>query len=291
MAQSYLMTIDQSDKKKNLEAGAYTAIVLIALALLLFFVSWQLPNPVEPDPPLAMQGIEVNLGTMETGSGDDQPMEPGEPAPAVSNSSAGAPAESAEDDASDDADSDVSLPKTNTTKPTTKPTDVTKSATKPAVNPTPAPPKPKITMPNGRTSPNSNGPGGNAADSYQKGSNQGIAGGKGDQGKPGGDPNSDSYKGDGRGSGGIRIKSGLGGRSITGKYTFVDEFNRNATVYVDVTVDAAGKVSNASINLSRTTTTDRRIKDIAIQRAYQLKFNPGKEEQKGTLAIEFKVNG
>ena len=65
MAQSYLMTIDQSDKKKNLEAGAYTAIILIGLALLLFLVSWQLPNPVEPDPPLEMQGIEVNLGTDE----------------------------------------------------------------------------------------------------------------------------------------------------------------------------------------------------------------------------------
>lgn len=284
------MTIDQSDKKKNLEAGAYTAVILVALALLLFLVSWQLPDPVEPDPPLEMQGIEVNLGTSETGFGTDQPMEPGEPAPEVSNSTAGAPAENTGEDASDDPDSDVSLPKTTNTKPSTKPTDVAKVTTKPVVNPTPAPPKPKTTMPSGKTSPNSNGPGGNAADSYQKGSNQGIAGGKGDQGKPGGDPNSDSYTGNGRGNGGIRIRSGLDGRRITGNYSFTDEFNRNATVYVDVTVDASGKVTNATVNPKGTTTTDANIRAIAIRKAYQIKFNAGSQDQRGTLAFEFKVN-
>jgi hypothetical protein len=239
---------------------------------------------------LELQGIEVNLGTDETGLGTDQPLLPGEPAPAVANTPSGAPAENAGDNAGDDPDSDVPLPKSTNTKPNTKPTDVTKATTKPVTNAVPAPPKPKAVF-NGKTSPNSNGTGGNGADSYYKGSNQGIAGGKGDQGAPGGDPNSDSYKGDGKGKGGIRIRSGLDGRRITGNYSFTDEFNRDATVYVDVVVDASGKVTKASVNPKGTTTTDANIRSIALRKAYEIKFNAGSMEQKGTLAFAFKVNG
>lgn len=284
------MTIDKNDKKKNLEAGAYTAVVLIALALLLFLVSWQLPKPVEPDPPLEMQGIEVNLGTDETGFGTDQPMDPNEPAPETSNNAASSPPDAAGDNAEDDPDSDVPVAKNENTKPNTKPaeTKVTNPATKPVVN---AEPSLKRGAQMGKTSPNGTGSGGNAADSYKKGSNQGIAGGKGDQGKPGGDPNSDSYTGDGKGKGGVRIRSGLNGRRITGSYSFTDEFSRNATVYVDVVVNASGKVTDATINPRGTTTTDAKIKAIARQKAFQLTFNAGSAEQKGTLAFEFKVNG
>lgn len=293
MAQSYLMTIDQSDKKKNLEAAVYTAVILIGLALLLFLVSWQLPNPVEPDPPLAMQGIEVNLGTDETGSGTDQPLLPGDPAPEVAKSPSSTPEETSGDNSPDDPDSDVSSPKNEKTKPNVKPSETpktTSSVAKTVTNPSPAPPKPKAVF-NGKTASNSNGTGGNGADSYYKGSNQGIAGGKGDQGGVGGDPNSDSYKGNGRGNGGIRIRSGLDGRRITGSYSFTDEFKRDATVYVDVTVDASGKVINATVNPRGTTTTDANTRSIAIRKAYQIKFNAGSQEQKGTLAFEFKVNG
>ena len=289
MAQSYLMTNNQADRKKNLEAGAYTAGILTGLALLLFLVSWQLPKPVEPDPPLEMQGIEVNLGTDETGMGTDQPLLPGEPAPDATSTTSGAPAENAGEDAGDDPDSDVAVPKSTNTRPTTKPTDVTKSTTKPVTDPVPAPPRPKAVF-NGKTSPNSTGTGGNGADSYYKGSNQGIAGGKGDQGKPGGDPNSDSYTGNGRGNGGIRIKSGLGGRRITSVPNFQDDFNENAKVAVDVTVDATGKVISQRVNLNGTTTNNKKIRSIAIEKASRLKFNAGSGEQTGTLIFDFKVN-
>lgn len=46
--------------------------------------------------------------------------------------------------------------------------------------------------------------------------NQGIAGGKGDQGRPGGDPDSKNYTGGGRGNSGVSISKGLQGRRITG---------------------------------------------------------------------------
>jgi hypothetical protein len=295
MAQSYLMTADHFEQQKNIKAGALTAGICLLIALMLIFVSWQLPQIAAPDPPLEQQGIEVNIGTDETGFGTDQPLLPGDPAPQV----AAAPpqttaSDAADDNTADDPASDVPVVKNEKPKVTIKkPAEEVKktvAATKPVTNPTPAPPKPKAVF-NGKTAPNSNGNGGNGADSYYKGSNQGIAGGKGDQGKPGGSPTSDSYTGNGRGNGGIRISSGLGGRNLKGSYTFSDEFNRNATVYVDVVVDISGNVIDAKVSPRGTSTTDSNIKAIAERRARQLKFTGGSEEQRGTLVFNFKVNG
>lgn len=292
MAHSYLMTADHFEQKKNMQAGAYTAGILVMLALFLFLVSWQLPKIANPDPPLEMQGIEVNIGLDETGLGTDQPLLPGEPAPEASTEQAQATAANEGDDAIDDPESNVSVTRNETKTVTKNTTEATKvaAATKPVTNPTPAPAKPKAVF-NGKSAPGGTGTGGNGADSYYKGSNQGIAGGRGDQGAPGGNPNSDSYTGNGRGNGGIRIQSGLGGRRIASVPNFQDDFNENAKVAVDVTVDVSGKVINASINPRGTTTTNRNIRDIAIRKARQLKFNSGAEDQNGTLIFDFKVNG
>lgn len=293
MAQSYLMTADHFEQQKNIKAGALTAGICLLIALMLIFVSWQLPQIATPDPPLEQQGIEVNIGTDETGYGTDQPLLPGDPAPQV----AAAPpqtttSDAADDNTADDPTSDVTVVKNEKPKVTTKqPTEEVKktvAATKPVTNPTPAPPKPKAVF-NGKTAPNSNGNGGNGADSYYKGSNQGIAGGKGDQGKPGGSATSDSYNGNGRGNGGIRISSGLGGRRITSIPNFEDDFNENAKVAVDVIVDASGRVISARINPRGTTTTNGNIRSIATRKANSLKFNAGTEEQSGTLIFDFKL--
>jgi hypothetical protein len=295
MAQSYLMTVDHFEQQKNVKAGAYTAGICVLLALMLVFVSWQLPEIAPPDPPLDQQGIEVNLGTDETGFGTDQPLLPGDPAPETASAPPQSTAnDAAEDNIEDDPASDV--PVTKTEKPKTivkQPTEQVKktvAVTKPVTNPTPAPLKPKAVF-NGKTAPNSNGNGGNGADSYYKGSNQGIAGGKGDQGKPGGNPNSDSYTGNGRGNGGIRISSGLGGRRITSIPNFEDDFNENAKVAVDVVVDASGRVISATINPRGTTTTNANIRAIAKRKAISLKFNAGSDEQNGTLIFDFKLKG
>jgi hypothetical protein len=295
MAQSYLMTVDHFEQQKNVKAGAYTAGICVLLALMLVFVSWQLPEIAAPDPPLDQQGIEVNLGTDETGIGTDQPLLPGEPAPETASMPPQATAnDAAEDNTEDDPASDVPVTKTEKPKTVVKqPTEQVKktvAVTKPVINPTPASPKPKAVF-NGKTAPNSNGTGGNGADSYYKGSNQGIAGGKGDQGKPGGNPNSDSYTGNGRGNGGIRISSGLGGRRITSIPNFEDDFNENAKVAVDVVVDASGRVISATINPRGTTTTNANIRAIAKRKATSLKFNTGSEEQNGTLIFDFKLKG
>lgn len=288
------------EKKKNLEACIYTAIVCAALAALLFLASLKLPAIV---PPEIDEGIEVNLGTDETGLGTDQPLLPGDPAP--QHDQASAPQPVANDPAAgenvqtdDNEPSDVAAVKkseevkTEVKKPIEK-ADTRPTAKMPEAKTTPTPAKPKAVF-TGKTSANAKGTGGNgSADSYYKGGNQGIAGGDGDQGRPGGNPNSDSYTGNSNsGTSGVKIRSGLDGRRISKLPSFEDDFNENATVMVRVIVNKTGTVINASISLSGTTTINNTIRNIALRKAGQLKFNPGNEdEQVGIIAFTFRVKG
>lgn len=294
------MTID-FEKEKNIKASAITAAICGALFLLFFFLQWSQPQIPAPD---FGEGIEVNLGNSETGLGDIAPQIPGEPsetedvktAPAASNPTTDQPNITGDENEADDA------PVVNKTinKPVTKPVSSIKPAvTKPTnttvSNPTPPVPKPKAVFKGGTSTTTS----GNRADSYNGVKDQGIAGGKGDQGNPNGNPNSDSYTGNAAsgnggagGSGGVSIRNGLDGRRITKLPAFEDDFNENAKVAVDITVDKAGNVTVAVVNPRGTTTTNQNIRSIALRKARSLKLNAGNaEEQTGTLVFSFKLRG
>jgi len=90
--------------------------------------------------------------------------------------------------------------------------------------------------------PKGDGKGGNEADDFEPGGNQGIAGGHGDQGAPGGNPNSKNYVGGGHGNGGLQATGGLKGLKILSMPSFTDDFNQNATIIVNARVDANGNV-------------------------------------------------
>src|SRR5688500_12636097 len=64
-------------------ALAITLGIAGALLLLFILLKWSLPT-VPPVP--TQEFLEVNLGTDDFGSGDDQPLLPGEPAPAQQTS-------------------------------------------------------------------------------------------------------------------------------------------------------------------------------------------------------------
>lgn len=288
------------EKEKNLKASAFTMAICALVFLFFFLTQWTLPQIPPPD---FGEGIEVNLGNSETGMGDIPPLKPGEPS--VTEDTKTAPPPSAANreetkvnaDAYDDGDAPA-INKNNkpALKPVNKPVSVVKKTTPvTASTPTPAPPKPKAVFKGGTSTTTS----GNRADSYNGVQNQGIAGGKGDQGKPNGNPNSDSYKGNAAsgnggagGTGGVSIRSGLDGRRITKLPTFEDDFNENAKVAVDITVDKAGNVTMAVVNQRGTTTTNQSIRAIAIRKARSLKLNSGTaEEQTGTLVFSFKLRG
>ncbi|MBM3441745.1 MAG: hypothetical protein FJX89_03480 [Bacteroidetes bacterium] len=165
------------------------------------------------------------------------------------------------------------------TKPQTKPVAVVKT--------TPAP-KPKFVYTGG----SSNQPSGNDADSWNKSTGEGISGGKGDQGRVGGNPASDSYQGGGSGRSGVRIQKGLSGRRITDYPSFEDDFNENAKVAVDIRVDANGQVISAVFQPRGSSTNDMAMRKIAINKARLLRFNvqpDGPEVDLGTIVFNFKV--
>ncbi len=294
---SYSVHMQSSfEREKNIKAFSYTIVIVVLLFILFFFVEWTLPQT-----PVITQdeGIEVNLGNSETGLGDIAPQLPGTPSNAEKtnvspppNAATTAhqnitPAENSNED--DEAIANKTTKAIIKNKPVVhEAVPVKKNPTVTVTPPTPKPPTPKALYKGGTTT----GNGGNNADSYNGVRNQGIAGGKGDQGNPNGNPNSDSYTGNsasGNGSG-VSIRSGLNGRKFSHLPSFQDDFNENAKVAVDITVDKSGNVINESLNLTGTTTTNPTIRNIALKKAKQLKLSAGNDdEQSGTIVFNFKV--
>ena len=176
------------ESRKNWQATSYTVLVLGLM--LLFFILWKWPLQ-QWYPPLVDEGMEVNLGNSDFGSGEDQPLEPGSPAPAEQNAytppkTTVAPVEAAKDFVTDDKDEEapvikkppvvkkesIKVPEKTSPKPAAPKKTVTEAP------PVPPAPKPKALF----KGVNGTGTGGNEADSYKKGGNEGIAGGTGDQG-------------------------------------------------------------------------------------------------------------
>lgn len=297
MANALAMSTAQSDQKKNIQATTYTAIVV--LLLLLFFILWHWPLQQFNHPPLE-EGMEVNLGNSDQGFGDDQAFLPGKPAPTDEQAytpppkTPPTPDDQVKDIATDDKDEDApEINKPKITKPDatkvpdkevvkeTKPVKKTAEETPPA----PVKPKPKAVF----KGVNGTGTGGNESDSYKKGGNEGVSGGKGDQGRPGGDPDSKNYTGGGTGNSGISVSRGLSGRRMVRTPSFQDDFNENAKVAVDIRVDQNGNVISAEYQQRGSTTADANKKDIAISKAKQIKFSPAAAESSGTIIFTFKV--
>ena len=275
------------ERNKNLKALGYTVIILCALFLFFVLMSWTLP--VIPQP-VVDTGVEVNLGNSDVGLGKIALQIQNDPAPEQHTnynppSSQQASAETNREVAeNNEADAPVihTSPKPEKKKIITPITRETKKAvTKTVTIATPAPPRPKAVYAGGKNTGNS----GNNADSYNNSRNQGIAGGNGDQGKPNGNPNSDSYTDNGgSGSAGISITNGLQGRRISSSARFQDQYNYGGKVSVDITVDENGSVTTARVKPGSPFPD---LNSIAVKRAYQLKFNKGNTSQTGTITIVF----
>jgi len=120
------------------------------------------------------------------------------------------------------------------------------------------------------------------------GTNQGIAGSAGDQGKPHGFENSNTY--DGQGGLGNGISFSLGGRGSK----FLDKpsanFKEQGTVKVDIWVDRNGNVKNAAVNRKGTNIIDPAMHQIAINAAKNSTFAEDPkalELQRGSITYNF----
>ncbi|MEI6949380.1 hypothetical protein V9K67_19495 [Paraflavisolibacter sp. H34] len=278
------------ERKKNVKASAITAGVAALILLLAIIIKWPLPVT---ETPVQEEFMEVNLGSGDQGFGTDQPLLPGTPAPAEQTTYT--PPQPVRAVTSEAKDVETDDREENDAPAITKPTVATPKATRineqnktvktatnptpePVAKPTPAPPRPKAVL--GRTT-GGTGNGGNGADSYHPGGSEGIAGGTGDQGRPGGDPNGKSYTGTPKNFG-VQVFS-------IPNQSFEDDFNENAKVALDITVDENGKVKTATLQPRGTTTSNRNIINIARRRAFELKFSSSQGGQKGTVVFNFSV--
>ena len=275
------------ERQKNTKATAYTAGITGALLLLFILVKWELPSQAQPP---AQEFIEVNLGSGDLGSGNDQPLLPGEPAPAVQEAyNPPTPVQSKVSDAKDvetddREDNDApAIKRPAVSKPNATKIDNDNKVVKSTPNPqpvvAPAPPRPKAVL--GRTV-GGNGNGGNGADTYKPGTGEGIAGGSGDQGRPGGSPTGTNYSGAPRNFG-VKVLN-------IPAQSFEDDFNENAKIAMDIVTDANGKVVSATYQPRGSTTSNPQMVSIARRRAFELRgVGSGDGPQKGTVIFNFKV--
>jgi hypothetical protein len=276
------------EAKKNSQATMITAGFAGLMLLLMFLLKWSMPVI---EAPLADEWIEINLGNSDFGLGADQPKMPGEPAPQQQvaynppqqNQKEFNDAKDIEEDINDKTSPAILKPDVTKkdAKEINKANKPTVAKTTPQVISNPQPAKPKAVL--GHTV-GSNGVGGNGADSYQKGGNQGIAGGYGDQGKPGGNPNSNNYTGNVKNFG-VKVLQ-------ISNQSFEDDFDENAKVAMDIEVDANGKVTSATYQAKGSTTSRREYVEKAKHYAFQLKtMGNSAAGQKGTVIFSFKVRG
>lgn len=283
--------IDSFEIQKNKKAFSYTAIICGLLLAIAFLFTWPLQIPPTT---IAQDLIEINLGNEHEGLGNVQPLVKGDPAPDVPQQKSAAkfstvheaPAKEIRADETDDKDAAPITKPVKTNKkaknlpkePVTNP--VKKNNPVPVVNPNPAPPKPKIALYKG-----GNGTGGNGAAQDNGYKNQGYKPGNGDNGSPTGKP--DSYGNSPGGKSGVSVIRGLSGRRPVHFPSMEDEFNENAKVYVDIKVDATGTVTGAGIARG-TTTSNGTLRNIALQKARQLKFPASQNDQEsGTILFNF----
>ncbi len=249
-----------------------TTIIFVIILLLCFFFGMTYLDP----PP--ENGIAINFGTTEFGSGEVQPTEPIQSAPQAVQAAAQVTPVADEVATQDVADAPVinnKKPQKETPKEVEKPKEVPKP--KPSQSTTDA----LNSLING---PKSDG---------KPAEGQGRDGKPGDAGDINGDRNAD---GDGKGTGkGNGRGTGVGNYNLAGrkalaipepKYTC----NEQGTVVVQIAVDSSGKVISATPGARGTTNTAKCLLDQAKVAAMNAKFNQGEsEKQVGTIVYNFKL--
>jgi len=272
--------LDTVHKRKSL---VITIILHLVLLLLLFLVGMGIEEPETEG------GIAVNFGNTDVGSGDIQPTEPIESAPAPEE----VPEEVVEESSvSDDelATQDIEDAPVIEKKKDKKPTEVKKEVKKPKKE-TPKP-KPVEKKPDASTK--------NALDSFLNGpkSSGAKTGGEGndnqsgDKGDPNGDPNAKSYYGNGKGLDGDGNYR-LGGRKALNKERKIPDCNETGTVVVKIIVNQSGKVVQALPGIKGTTNTAPCLMGPAKRAALATKFNSDSKapsKQTGSIVYTFKLS-
>lgn len=264
------------EKEKNRKASLYTLAICGAVLLLMFLISWTTPPPA---PPVAQDLIDINLGNLDEGLGDEQPLVKGNRSPqseeSLSNQRASSQAPQEKVDPDDYADADAA-PVTKTVRK-----DPRSRIENPSEDRVTRPQKPRLTY---------NGPGnqnGNNADEDNGYRSQGNnAGGKGDLGDPGG--NKDSYGSDAGGRTGNGPQVTKGNRRIVKAYSFTGNLGK-ATVYAIIKVSPSGKGTFTGFDKG-SSTRNPDYKNAIISYLNNMSFNSAEGESTVTVRFNFNLN-
>jgi outer membrane biosynthesis protein TonB len=273
------------ERQKNLQAALYTAGITGALLLLVFLIKFYEPVAIMP---VQEEYIDINLGSSNVGSGNDQPQLPGEPAPAqqVAYTPAQpvvkASAEPVKDIEENNDREATPVYKPAVTKPqATKINEETKvvKTTTTAATTTPAPPAPQPRAVMGQVR-GGNGNGGNGAETYKPGTGEGLGGGAGDQGSIGGNPNGRDY-----------TPRRLAARTVSmPARNFEDDFKESGKIVLEVDVDENGHLQSANFQPRGSSISNRGQIEIAKRRARELPYPkyPGGFKQNVEFHFEVK---
>lgn len=253
----------QEDKNKII-SGSVTALIFGLILVICLAFGYD-----PPDPPIPEEGVEVNLGNSDFGSGNN-------PIPDASEaSSAPRPASATEQVLTQKTESTTPIPSSE--KPSTAKTqNTTPTTTKPE------PPKePEI---------NKNALFSGSKKSNSNGGSEGKTYGGGNQGKEGGDPNSNRYDGaPGNGGNGFSLT----GRSAKALPSPTKNGNKEGKVVVKIWVDREGNVTQVDAPAKGSTLTDAAYVSQAKSAAKRAKFSAKEdapEVQTGTITYVFRNN-
>lgn len=256
-----------------------TVILHVVILLLLFFVGM-----TYLDPPIE-QGIAINFGTSDVGSGTIQPTEKIESAPQqTSPPPVSQPKSEIKENVVSQKMEEAPVVEKEKPKKEKVETPVTE---KPKEEVKKAEPKPDKST----TDALSNILNGPKSDGKAKGG-EGDDGKPGDKGSPDGDPNASSYYGTGKGLDGDGNYQ-LGGRKALNKEKFMQDCNESGIVVVNIEVDRGGKVINATAGVRGSTNTSKCLLEPARKAALATRFNPDDQapaKQVGKIIYKFSLS-
>ncbi|MEN8225099.1 MAG: hypothetical protein ABFS05_07030 [Bacteroidota bacterium] len=267
-------------------AGTIGFHLLALLALLYFALSTPLPLPGE-------EGVEVNLGSSDQGMGQVQEQSPPpvqQPPPSLPPPQSDPEPEPEEDIITQDVEEAPAIEEEKTEEKeeekqeeeVVKPeeTPIEEVVQEAVEEPEPQPEPPKV---------NERALYKGKSETEGDGSNQGITGQAGDQGKPDGTIDSGNYDGTGKGDEGIKFD--LGGRGARNLIKPDYPSQELGVIVVTIRVDKNGNVKSAIAGARGTTISDARLHKLVVDAALRSKFEPDPNasdvtHQQGTITYK-----
>ncbi len=269
------MSAIAANKNNTFSPKAMGISIGVHLLLLLLFFLFRFGYNKPPEP-LVGDGLEVNIGSSDDGSGNDQPLskrKPGEYESTVQYQHQEAKSPLPQNLSSSDDPNAVGVSQSKNPTDANNPTNDPNQA-KPENTPVPK------NVYNGTP-----GEGGNGANAERNGSNEGNGHGPGDKGVEGGTDGAPNYTGT-PGVGG-NIGHNLAGRDIYPK-KFEAEFHEGGTVVIRVTVNKDGSIASSYIKSA----SNPELTKIAQEKLKTVHFSKsmGNDPQQfGDITIVFKT--